>query len=259
MVRDPNYPFLYVARVTKSHGSPSIQATPRSFAVRRRLRTWSPFAQGLPTGLPIVGIGLSPNKALYIATQGRGIWWRRDVAAVPPNSGLNDPVNGASMVNTRQTITTTCSYPSGWHDIHTIDFKMAMGQGPEPGEPLAFWVQFDQDANLIRFYDPDTDSWSEGAPGSSGVLSNRYAKLYLADTKVHGFGPTDPTVQITWSVEFLADEPGTNSSSTCKWRMTSAISPVGTRSEPGKSGVCSTCPWSRAELKGDTRSPTTPW
>ena len=209
MVRDANYPYLYVATgrigqwITEYPGDASVfrSSTPVTGA-------WSPFAQGLPVGLPIVGIGLSPNKALYIATQGRGIWWRRDIAAVPPNSGLNAPANSASMVNTRQTITTTCSYPSGWHDIHTIDFKMAIGQGPEPGEPLAFWLQFDQDANLIRFYDADSDTWSAGAPGSSGVLSNRYTKLYLADTKVKGFGPTDPTVQVTWSVEFLPPAAG---------------------------------------------------
>jgi len=141
---------------------------------------------------------------LYVSTQGRGIWWRRDVAAVPPNSGINTPADGQSHVGQKQSFTTACSYPGTWHNIHTIDFKLAMGQGPGDGEPLALWVQFDENRNVVRFYDPDTNNWLEGTPGSHRVLASRFAQLDLAETSFRGLAAQgDPTtVEITWGIQF---------------------------------------------------------
>ena len=69
--------------------------------------------------------------------------------------------------------------------------------------PIALWVQFDENRNIIRFYNPDSETWSEGVPGSDVVLSSRFADLYLAGTSVHGLsGPTGPSVQVTWEVVF---------------------------------------------------------
>src|SRR5262249_20525221 len=149
---------------------------------------WEEFGQGV-RGQPITGIGISPNRALYVSTQGRSIWWRRDVAAVPPNSGINTPDAGQSHVGEKQSFITDCSYPDTWHNIHTIDFKLAMGQGAGDGEPFAVWVQFDQDRNLVRFYDPDTQQWLEGTAGSHGVLASRFAQLNLAEKSFCGLGP----------------------------------------------------------------------
>jgi len=66
---------------------------------------WTRFTEGMPTvtdprsplsvpaGLPITGIGLSANRALFVSTQGYGVWWRRDVgrntAAVPSPPGAH--------------------------------------------------------------------------------------------------------------------------------------------------------------------------
>lgn len=124
-----------------------------------------------------------------------GVW-----ANQPPNSGVNSPSSGSSVAGATQIFTTTCSDPDGWHDIHTIDFKMAKSLGQGDGVPIALWVQFDENRNMIRFYDPDLQIWSEGEPGSPVVLSSRFADLNLADTIVTGSGPTGPSVQITWSV-----------------------------------------------------------
>ena len=69
--------------------------------------------------------------------------------------------------------------------------------------PLALWVQFDEGSNVIRFYNPDSQTWTQGTPGSNVVLSSRFADLYLAGTQVHGLsGPTGPSVQVTWQVVF---------------------------------------------------------
>ena len=68
--------------------------------------------------------------------------------------------------------------------------------------PIAFWAQFDEANNLIHFYDPDSQTWSDGTPGSFMVLSSRFAELHLAQTSVQGSGPNGRSVNITWSIVF---------------------------------------------------------
>ena len=121
-----------------------------------------------------------------------------------PNSGINDPANGASQVGQLQSFVTTCSDPDGWHDIATIDFKIAKSEptGNGNGVPIALWVQFNENTGLVRFYDPDTQTWSQGQPGTNVVLSSRFAELHLANTVVVGSGPTGASVQIMWSIVF---------------------------------------------------------
>lgn len=67
---------------------------------------------------------------------------------------------------------------------------------------VALWVQFDQNRNVIRFYNPDSQTWSEGTPGSNVVLSSRFADIYPDGMQVQGSGPTGPSVQVTWKVVF---------------------------------------------------------
>jgi len=131
-----------------------------------------------------------------------GDWNGRPDPFNAPNSGVNDPSNGASGVGLIQTFITTCSDPDGWHDIATIDFKIARSDGNGDGVPLALWVQFNENTNLIRFYDPDSQTWSQGEPGSNVVLSSRFAALHLSDTSIVGSGPTGTSVQIVWSIVF---------------------------------------------------------
>lgn len=131
-----------------------------------------------------------------------GDWDGKPAATTPPNSGINNPSQGSSRVGQVQQFKTTCSDPDGWHDISTIDFKLVRSDGNGNGVPLALWVQFDENRNVIRFYNPDSQSWEEGVPGANVVLSSRFADLYLAGTSVQGSGPTGPSVQVTWRVVF---------------------------------------------------------
>jgi hypothetical protein len=107
-------------------------------------------------------------------------------------------------VGQTQDFTTTCSDPDGWHDISTIDFKIAKSNpaGNGNGVPIALWVQFDEGSNLVRFYNPDSGTWQTGTPGSNVILASRFAEINLAQTSVHGSGPTGKSVQITWSIVF---------------------------------------------------------
>lgn len=125
-----------------------------------------------------------------------GVWNK------PPNSGVNDPSQGSSQAGQVQQFTTTCSDIDGWHNIATIDFKIAKSDGNGNGVPIALWVQFDENNNLIHFYDPDMQTWSSGTPGSNTILSSRFADLYLAQTNVHGSGPHGRSVKVTWSIVF---------------------------------------------------------
>jgi len=126
-----------------------------------------------------------------------GVWTNQ-----PPNSGVNDPSSGSSGVGQTQTFITACSDPDGWHDIATIDFKIAKSDGNGNGMPIALWVQFNENTGRVRFYNSDSQTWSEGEPGSNVVLSSRFADLHLAQTSVLGSGPTGLSVQIAWSIVF---------------------------------------------------------
>ncbi len=216
LARDKNYPFLYVATGRRDSlsqvnwhaydgGFPAVYRSPTPAQ-----GVWTAIAEGLPARFPIVDIEVSPNRALFLATQGRGIWWRRDVAAVPPNSGVNTPESGLSGVGERTAVTTICSDPQAWRNIHTFDFKLAEGLGPGDGAPFAAWLQFDEDANLLRLYDPESDQWLEGAPGSSGVLRTRNIELDLAATTVAATDATKNTVAIHWALTFLEPTRGQN-------------------------------------------------
>jgi Tol biopolymer transport system component len=144
------------------------------------------------TGVADVAISFGQSGDLPIA----GVWNK------PPNSGVNDPSEGSSQAGQIQQFTTTCSDIDGWRNIATIDFKIARSNGNGNGVPIALWVQFDESNNLIHFYDPDSQSWSDATPGSFMVLSSRFAELHLAQTSVLGSGPNGRSVKITWSVVF---------------------------------------------------------
>jgi Beta-propeller repeat len=136
--------------------------------------------------------------------------WDGKPGDTAPNSGVNDPSEGSSLVGQTQVFTTTCSDPDGWKDIHTIDFKIAKSLGKGNGVPIILWLQFDQDRNVVRFYDPDTGLWSEGFIGAAIVLSSRFTELHLANTSVQGSGPTGPSVHVTWEVVFKEAAIGHN-------------------------------------------------
>jgi photosystem II stability/assembly factor-like uncharacterized protein len=200
---DTAHPFLYVA--TGTFGGGSVFRSPRPAS-----GTWTRIDDGLPSGIPISGIGIAPDRALYISTQGRGVWWRRDIAAVPPNSGVNTPARGSSRPGERFTIVTTCSDPAGWHHIASLDFTLARGHGAEEGNPVALRLEYDENRNVIRLFDPALNRWTEGVPGSHGVLRSRYAIIRLADTLVVGIGSDTPktTVQISWAIQLHGDLSG---------------------------------------------------
>ena len=75
MALDANHRFLYVATGIGLRGT----------VWRKNLNrlegndVWEHFGTGLPDNVPITGLGVAPEQGLFISTQGRGIWWRRDL------------------------------------------------------------------------------------------------------------------------------------------------------------------------------------
>jgi hypothetical protein len=183
------------------------------------------FALGAPGDVPLagdwngdgtdtVGVFRPANASFFLANSFAtvvdvaftfGLGGDQPVSGVwnkPPNSGVNDPSEGTSQAGQVQQFTTTCSDIDGWRNISTIDFKIAKSDGNGNGVPIAFWVVFDEANNLIYFYDPDSQFWSSGTPGTNVVLSSRFADLNLAQTTVQGSGPNGRSVKINWSVVF---------------------------------------------------------
>jgi hypothetical protein len=161
---------------------------------------WETFDQGLPVGTPVSGIGMSPNGGLFISTQGRGVWWRRDVAAAGPQGGVNAPRAGSSRAGHGVSIVTTCEYPGGWRKIRTLDFKLARGLGAEAGRPFAAWMRLDQDGDRVGIYDESKGDFVFGRAGERRVIHTAAADLDLSRTSVRGLDPARPAVEITWGL-----------------------------------------------------------
>jgi hypothetical protein len=136
---------------------------------------------------------------LAMITQGGPL---RLVADSAPAAGVNSPAHGAIRAGKAVTFVTTCSDPHGWKNIHTIDLEFAKGVNRGHSVPLALWVRYDQNADLIRFFDPSTRRWSQGKPGSNKTLSSKYASINLARSLAKGLGPKSTTVKVSWQIVF---------------------------------------------------------
>jgi|GEM_PF-392107 len=162
--------------------------------------------------------------------------WDGKPGNTPPDSGVNNPSEGSNRVGQTQVFTTTCSDRDGWHDLSSIEFKIATSRGADrddddrddrgrhkddwrdqedakddhdnDGPRSILWVRFDENRNVIGLYDPDLRVWREGSPGSNIVIENRFVRLFLLGTTVQGTGPLGPAVQITWMVQFKEQARG---------------------------------------------------
>jgi photosystem II stability/assembly factor-like uncharacterized protein len=217
VVRDPSHPFVYIALGHARHGDESWYGRQSAGSVWRTAApqstsstgpvTWTDFSQGFPPGMPITALGLSPNRGLFVATQGLGIWWRRDIVSEAPNSGVNTPDAGRSKTGRPTVITTTCAYPDGWTKIHTLAFALGLGQGVNAGAKSAGQLEVDQDRGVISLTDPVSGRRTVGRPGQHRVLSNRYVHLDLARTSFAG-KPGDPTMTVRWALTFRRPASG---------------------------------------------------
>jgi hypothetical protein len=197
MALDTNHPFLYIATGVGYVGTVWRDTLPASLG-----NTWTNFGQGLPISVPITGIGVAANRALFISTVGRGIWWRRDVAAVPPNSGINRPARGSSRVGRRVSFVTLCKDPRNWKNIKVLEFRMARGHGPLDARRILFALQFKR--GRFRLIDLRTGHVKSGRLGSHRSLRNRYVVVDLRHSRAVGIGHKKPrrTIRITWVIRF---------------------------------------------------------
>jgi hypothetical protein len=111
--------------------------------------------------------------------------------------GTNDPEDGVAEPRAAQEIVTTCAGSKTWKDVRGIDFDLTDDAGK-----TVLHVELDQARGVMRMYDPDKATWSEGAPGDATVLRTKYAALDLGASAVKGHGPDDPVVDVHWSLTF---------------------------------------------------------
>jgi hypothetical protein len=196
LARDLNHPYLYAATGhpgfwLAGQASNSIvwrSSTPASTS------TWTTFSQGLPSGLPITGIGISPDRALYISTDGRGIWWRRDVASNVGVSQLTPDV-GAAAQGVMTTFTLTWTHPIRWRDLNTLDVRLHRADG------IPLWVRFTEGlTSTFSILDANGNTLGTGLGGQPGVLESATGRLDLAHSGFTGTGPNGMTVTVRFAV-----------------------------------------------------------
>lgn len=136
---------------------------------------------------------------LAMITQGEPL---QLIANAAPGAGVNAPAQGSIRYGVSRRIVTTCTDPYGWTHIRSIDWKLVSGKRGRATTPLALWAQYDQNAELIRLFDPRTHSWHSGRPGSHRLLSNGFVTLDLAHTQIRSAGRRSHTVQVIWQVTF---------------------------------------------------------
>ena len=196
LARDLNHPYLYAAvghRRFWYGGGASFSNVWRSSAPVTTT-SWVTISQGLPTGLPISDIGISPDRALYIATDGRGIWWRRDVAS---NVGLSDfsPSIGSSDADLTTTFTLTWTHPIKWRDLNTLDLRL------RDGDDIPVWVRFTEGVtSTLSLLDSTGNILTTGLPGDPIVLESNTARFDLEHSSFLGTGPTGPSVTVKFAV-----------------------------------------------------------
>lgn len=200
LVRDLHHPYLYLA-VGHSRFWDSTEA-PNSAIWRCQAPlcggAWSNFSQGLPLGLPVTNIGLSPDRALFIGTDGRAIWWRRDIAS---NVGISQlsPTNGTGPSDTPTTFVLTWTHPVRWRDLNTLDLRL------HDLDDIPLWIRFTEGTTgTFSLLDAIGNVVSSGEAGSNLVLESDTAAFDLAKSGFQGTGPDGPSVTITFTVLFKA-------------------------------------------------------
>ncbi|MFL5241582.1 MAG: carbohydrate-binding domain-containing protein [Gemmataceae bacterium] len=91
----------------------------------------------------------------------------------------------------------------GWHTLKDVQIRLLDDQG------IALWIKFDEAANTVSLFNPASGKFGPAQKvGSSGVLSNQYATLYLSTSSVHADGPSAATVLLTFDISFKSSTRG---------------------------------------------------
>jgi hypothetical protein len=122
------------------------------------------------------------------------------VSAPAPGAHAQD--RAAHYAGVPLIVTSTCTDPQGWCNIHTLAFRLVMEQESSAGLSYALWVEYDEEANQVRFYDPATGEFQTGTPGEAKLLQNEWVTLDLARTTVGAIDAEKKTVQIHWALTF---------------------------------------------------------
>jgi hypothetical protein len=89
-----------------------------------------------------------------------------------------------------------------WRSLDTIDFRI------RSGNDTALWLRWDEVGDTFRLCESRDSCGPAVAAGSPEVLETPNVRLYLADTRVVGSGPTGQSVTLHLSLEFLGESAG---------------------------------------------------
>ena len=76
------------------------------------------------------------------------------------------------------------------------------------GNHTALWLRWNEVGDTFRLCESEDSCGPAIAAGSAEVLETPHVRLYLADTRVVGSGPTGQSVTLHLSLEFLGEAAG---------------------------------------------------
>jgi hypothetical protein len=92
----------------------------------------------------------------------------------------------------------------GWRVLKTVELRLR-----DAGSARPLWVRFNEAANTLSLYDPNTRRFGPArALGSNGVLANRFVQVHLKTSAVTAAGPTAPKMTLKLDVTFKNSTAG---------------------------------------------------
>jgi hypothetical protein len=115
-----------------------------------------------------------------------------------------DPDGARVSIGDRVDYASTWTVPADqvWRSLDTIDFRL------RSGNHVALWVRWNEAGNTFRLCESNDFCGPAVTAGSAEVLETSHVRLYLADTRVVGSGPTGQSVTLHLSLEFLDETAG---------------------------------------------------
>ncbi len=155
---------------------------------------------GLGGGTFFVDLSNPVNGTILVATAQATI----KIITLTIGSFAVDPDAARVSVGDRVDYALTWTVPPDqvWRSLDTLDFRLRWGNH------TALWLRWNEVGDTFRLCESEDSCGPAIAAGSAEVLETPHVRLYLADTRVVGSGPTGQSVTLHLSLEFLGEAAG---------------------------------------------------
>jgi len=118
--------------------------------------------------------------------------------SLTPGTFSISPAMQTVKAGVAQNLALTWTVPTGsWHQLADIRLRFLADNGAK------FAILWNEAAGTFSIYDPVSGKYvTPMKVGAAGTLSNQYVSVNLANSSIHGAGPTLPTVTLTFNIQF---------------------------------------------------------